>query len=178
VRWGLSCSLGSQAHIQVVGEAADGVETLRKARELRPDVILMDIGMPELNGLAATEILHREQPDIKVLLLSMHPYNAQMPRIIRSGARGFLLKDTRPAEVLAAISKVAAGETCFSASIASHALKQFADGQSATPELRLLTTRERQVLVGIAEGFSNKDIAQVLGISVDSGLVVERSASR
>jgi two-component system nitrate/nitrite response regulator NarL len=157
--------LSFHSHIQVIGEAADGMETLRKARELRPDIILMDIGMPELNGLAATEILHREQPEIKVLLLSMHPYNAQMARILQSGARGFLLKDTRPAEVLEAIRKVAAGETCFSASIASRALKDFANGHGVTPELHLLTTRERQVLVGIAEGLSNKDIAQHLGIS-------------
>ena len=165
VRWGLTRCLGSQAHMEVVGEAADGMEALRKARELSPDVVLMDIGMPELDGLAATEILHREQPQIKVLLLSMHPYNGHMQRIVQSGARGFLLKDVRPTEVVAAIRKVAAGETCFSAEIASQALRDLAQRSLDAPQLAMLTQREREVLVGIAEGFSNKDIGLHLGIS-------------
>jgi DNA-binding NarL/FixJ family response regulator len=151
--------------MEVVGEAADGLETLRKARALSPDVILMDIGMPELDGLEATEILHREQPLIKVLLLSMHPYNGHLMRILESGARGFMLKDARPADVIAAIRKIASGETCFSPEMAGQALKDYAQKNPSSPQLRLLTQREREVLVGIAEGFSNKDIASHLGIS-------------
>ena len=165
VRWGLTRCLSSQAHMEVVGEAADGLEALRKARTLSPDVILMDIGMPELDGLEATEILHREQPAIKVLLLSMHPYNGHVQRILQSGARGFMLKDARPADVVAAIRKIAAGETYFTPEMASKALRDLAQRAPNAPKLTLLTQREREVLVGIAEGFSNKDIALHLRIS-------------
>jgi two-component system nitrate/nitrite response regulator NarL len=165
VRWGLSCYLAPQRHLEVIGEAGNGLEAVRKARQLSPDVILMDIGMPELNGLAATEILHRECPDIKVLLISMDPFKGQMPRILRSGARGFLLKDSQPAEMVAAIRKVAAGQTCFSPAVARQALKDLANTREAGANARLLSERERQVLVGIAEGFSNKNIAKHLSIS-------------
>ena len=114
VRWGLSCCLAPRSDLVIVGEAGDGREAVRKADELCPDIVLMDIEMPELNGLNATELLHRIRPGIKVLLLSMHAYTEYMPRILQSGARGFLLKDARPEEIVAAIHKVMAGETCFS----------------------------------------------------------------
>ena len=109
VRWGLSCFMAPHTELAVIGEAANGIEAVHKTKELHPDVVLMDIDMPELNGLAATEILRRENPLVKVLLLSMHPYTGQMARILQSGARGFLLKDTPPAEVVAAICKVISG---------------------------------------------------------------------
>jgi DNA-binding NarL/FixJ family response regulator len=149
----------------VIGEAADGVEALRKAKELNPDVVLMDVDMPELNGLSATEILRRENPEIKVLLISMHSYTRHMPRILQSGARGFVLKDIKPPELVAAIAKVAAGETCFSSEAARHALNHYANTCGGEAGVSILTGREREVLAGIADGLSNKQLATRLGIS-------------
>lgn len=165
VRWGMSSSIASNQHVQVIGEAINGAEAVRKAKELAPDVVLMDIDMPEMNGLTATEILHRENPAIKVLLLSMHPYTGHMSRILQSGARGFILKSTRLAEIIEAICKVAAGETCFSADLAQHALSNLARHGVAELQRRVLSRREREVLIGIAEGLSNKEIAQRLKVS-------------
>jgi DNA-binding NarL/FixJ family response regulator len=165
VRRGLSCCLAPAENLEVIGEAADGLEAVRKTEELSPHVVLMDIDMPGLNGLSATEILRRDHPAVRVLLLSMHPYTGQMSRILQCGARGFLLKDARPAELIAAICKVAAGETCFSQDVAIQALNQLASKQSRQPESSVLTEREREVLVGIAEGLTNKEIATRLGIS-------------
>ncbi len=165
VRWGLSSCMASNSRVLVVGEAASGTEAVRKAKQLSPDVVLMDIDMPEMNGLTATEILRRENPGIKVLLLSMHPYTGHMARVLQSGARGFILKDTPPAEIIAAICKVAAGETCFSPDVARSALSHFAQRQGAELGGRALSQRESEVLVGIAEGLSNKEIAARLGVS-------------
>ena len=165
VRWGLSCCLTANADIHVIGEAADGREALRKVEELSPDVVLMDIDMPQLNGLSATEILRRKKPEVMVILLSMHPYAEHMARIVHSGARGFLLKDARPEEILAAIRKVGAGETCFSPDLAREALRHFAYNPASDFPGKALSYREREVLIGIAEGLSNKQLALRLGIS-------------
>ena len=165
VRWGLTCCLADRQEVAVIGEASDGLEAVQKAKELSPDVVLMDIDMPKLNGLSATEVLRRENPEVKVLLLSMHPYERHMSRILRSGARGFLLKDTQPADVVTAICKVAAGETCFSPGVAQQALNHFAYSRGGESAGRALSNREREVLIGIAEGLGNKDIAERLGIS-------------
>ena len=165
VRWGITCCLSPHEELMVIGEAADGMEALRKAKELKPDVLLMDIDMPVLNGLSATETLHRENPDIKVILLSMYPWVGHVTRILQSGARGFLLKDTPPPELIEAIVKVGNGETCFSPAIAHRALNQYAHNQAVGSDPDKLTNRERDVLIGIAEGLSNKAMASRLGIS-------------
>jgi DNA-binding NarL/FixJ family response regulator len=165
VRWGLSCCLAPRPDMLVIGEAANGVEAVRKAKELSPDVILMDIDMPELNGLAAAEVLRREDPAIKVIFLSMHPYSNHLPRILRSGARGFLLKNAPPDDIVVSILKVAAGGTCFSPDVAQQALGHLAQSFGAEPEGKALSDREREVLIGIAEGLSNKQLAARLEIS-------------
>lgn len=165
VRWGLSCCLEPRNDLVIIGEASDGREAVRKAGELCPDIVLMDIEMPELNGLSATELLHRTKPGIKVLLLSMHAYAEFMPRILQSGARGFLLKDARPDEIVAAIHKVMDGETCFSSAVAGQALRHLARADTGEFPGKALSNREREVLIGIAEGLSNKQLGERLGIS-------------
>jgi DNA-binding NarL/FixJ family response regulator len=165
VRWGLSCCLAPRAGVVVVGEAANGVEAVRMAKELLPDVVLMDIDMPELNGLEAAELLRRESPASKVIFLSMHPYSTQLPRILRSGARGFLLKSALPDDIVASIVKVAAGGTCFSHDVAQQALGHLAQSLGGEIERKALSDREREVLIGIAEGLSNKQLAARLRIS-------------
>lgn len=165
VRWGLSCCLATRPDLVVVGEASNGLEAMSKAKELLPDVLVMDIDMPELNGLAAAELLRRENPAIKVLFLSMHPYSMHLPRILRSGARGFLLKNTNPDEIVASIVKVAGGGTCFSPDVAQQALGHFAQSISGEHEVKALSDRECEVLIGIAEGLSNKQLAVRLQIS-------------
>jgi two-component system, NarL family, nitrate/nitrite response regulator NarL len=165
VRWGMTCCLAPHPELMVVGEAADGVAAVRKAKEFCADVVLMDIEMPELNGLSATEILRRENPEVKVLLLSMYSYTGHMTRILQSGARGFLLKNTPPAEVVAAILTVARGGTCFGADMARQVLNQFANTRGSAFDDKGLSQREREVLIGIAEGLGNKEIGALLGIS-------------
>jgi two-component system, NarL family, nitrate/nitrite response regulator NarL len=166
VRRGLSSCLALHEQVVVVGEAVDGQEGIRKAKELLPDVVLMDIDMPHLNGLSATEILRRENPNIKVLVLSMHRHPEYVMRILQSGARGYVLKEASPEELLGAIQTIQSGETFFSPDIARLALNQFVHGPGEGPHPAQLSNREREVLVAIAEGLSNKEIASRLGVGV------------
>jgi two-component system, NarL family, nitrate/nitrite response regulator NarL len=166
VRRGISSCLARQDRLMIVGEAADGVEAVRKARELSPDIILMDIDMPHMDGLAVTEVLRKEMPNIKVLILSMHSATDYVLRIIQSGARGYVLKQASPEELVKAIETVDAGESFFSPDVARVALNQFVRGPGEGPTPAHLTNREREVLVQIAEGLSNKEIASHLGVGV------------
>ncbi len=166
VRRGISSCLARQEHLEIVGEAADGYEAMRKARELVPDIVLMDIHMPQMNGLAVTELLRKEQPQTKVLILSMHSDADYVLRIIQSGAQGYVLKVAPPEELVRAIETVSAGETYFSSDVARIALNQFVRGGGEPPGAAQLTNREREVLVHIAEGRSNKEIACQLGVGV------------
>ena len=158
--------LALQDRIQVVGEAADGREALDKVRALKPDVVLMDIDMPLMNGMAATDLLRREQASIKVIILSMYSNTDYVMRIIECGARGFILKEAPPQELVQAIEAVHAGQTHFSQDVARVALNQVVRGSGESSPLSRLTNREREVLVQIAEGLSNKEIAHQLSIGV------------
>lgn len=168
VRRGLTMCFAQQPRIQVVGEACDGRDALNKARELRPEIILMDIDMPQMNGLAVTDLLRREMPEIKVLILSMYANTDYVMRIIQCGARGFVIKEAPTEEVLKAIETVHAGGSHFSPDVARVALNHVvrgSNGDHTAPVMRL-TNREREVLLQIAEGLSNKEIAYTLNIGV------------
>jgi len=158
--------LGQRQHVEVVGEAADGREALCKAREMLPDIVLMDIEMPRMNGLEAADALRKELPQVKVLILSMYQHPGFVSRVIDCGARGYLLKEALSEELFQAIDTVNGGQAYFSPEIARIALNGFLPGKRHEPEQTELSKREREVLMQIAEGYTNKEIARNLSLGV------------
>jgi DNA-binding NarL/FixJ family response regulator len=164
VRRGIVCCLEKHSQLEIVGEAADGQETLRKAKELLPDVLLTDIDMPHMTGLALTEVLAKELPQIKVLMLSTHTNTEFVLRCAQSGARGYVLKQASPEEFVQAIETVHAGQSFFSADVARVALNQMVRGKEQGPDPSDLSNREREIVTFIADGLCNKEIACKLNI--------------
>ena len=166
VRKGLLSCLSTKEHIKVVGEAIDGNDAIRKVKELSPDIVLMDVQMPQMDGLAVTEALRKQAPQVKVLILSMQSNRESVLRIIKAGARGYVLKDAPTEELVRAIETVKSGEAFFSQPVAQIALNQYVSDTDENKPIAKLSEREREVLGLIAEGKSNKEIAMHLGIGV------------
>ncbi len=167
VRSGLRTLLASMADMVVVGEAANGEEAITRAMELQPDIILMDLHMPGLNGVEATRSIVQANPHIGILVLTMLEDDASVFAAMRAGARGYLLKGADQTEVLRAINVVAHGEAIFSPPIAHRLMQYFANMRPILPPNAFpdLTAREREILGLIAQGKSNVEIAEELVLS-------------
>jgi DNA-binding NarL/FixJ family response regulator len=164
VRQGFKMILAAQPDMEIVGEAGNGREAVELAGQLQPDVVVMDVAMPELNGIEATRRLADVSPRTRVLALSMHKDSVYVREILRAGARGYLLKDAISSDLLAAVRAVSRGEGYLSPGVSDAVLNDYR--RHVTDPIDLLTSREREVLQMIAEGKTNKEIAVVLNLSV------------
>lgn len=164
VRQGFKMILAAQPDMEVVGEAANGRQAIEMAEQLRPDIVVMDVAMPELNGVEATRRLTALSPHSRVLALSMHKVSTYVREILRAGARGYLLKDSFDTDLLAAVRAIYRGEGYLSPSVSEAVLSDYR--KQVTDPVDLLTSREREILQMIAEGKTNKEIASLLNLSV------------
>jgi two-component system response regulator NreC len=168
MRTGLRALLERQPNLEVVGESENGRETVALAASLRPDVVVMDVGMPVLNGIEATQTIVTQCPTIAVVILSMHADESYVMRALKAGARGYLLKDSGAADLISAIQAVSQNKSFFSPKVSRilaedyiRVLKQ----KGAVDSYDLLTSREREILQLLAEGKANKEVSTDLNIS-------------
>lgn len=168
LREGIRALIDDQEDMQVVGEAEDGLATVKKVAKLQPDVVVMDIAMPLLNGLEATRQIRRDFPQVKVLILTMHDNEEYIRQVLAAGALGYVLKDAAARDLLGAIRTVNQGEAVLSPAITRLVIEDYLRWGDIRPEDTTdgLTAREREVLQLIAEGYTNKEIAGIMSLSV------------
>jgi len=168
VRKGLRFLLERQPGMEVVGEASEGREAVRLCAELAPNVVIMDVAMPQLNGIDATAQIVKHNPGIGIVILSMHADESYLVRALSAGAKGYLLKDSAEADLVRAVQVVAQGRPFFSPQITQSLLEDYVktlQQRGLQDSYELLTDREREVLQLLAEGKSNKEVATVLDLS-------------
>ena len=169
IRAGLRLVLEQQPDVTVVGEADDGRQAVALAEELKPDVVVMDVGMPSLNGIEAAAHVKQSQPSIAVVMLSMHSDEGYILRALRAGATGYILKDSAEADLVSAVRAVAEGKSFFSPKVSRILLEDYVRKlrkSGAEDSYDLLSAREREILQLVAEGKSSKEIANLLSLSV------------
>ncbi len=171
VRKGICLQLQQHEQFQVVGEAGDGREAVQMAETLKPDIIVMDIAMPNLNGIDATEQIMKNSPQIGVILLSMHSDDSYLSRALNAGARGYLVKETADADLPRAVEVAAQGKPFFSPAISKLLVEDYVrrmQQQGLKDPYELLTVREKETLQLAAEGKTNKEIAKILDVGVST----------
>ncbi len=168
VRHGLKLLIEGQPDMKVIGEASDGADAIQQALELKPDVVVMDISMPGMNGLVATRTLKKAQPHAAIVTLTRHGDDAYLQELLRAGVSGYVLKQSAPAELLQAIRAAAAGGQYLDPALTRRVTAKFLGGQGARISKSgvTITERESAVLRHIASGYSNKEIAARLSLSV------------
>jgi DNA-binding NarL/FixJ family response regulator len=169
VRRGLCSLLHAHLDWMVCGEAADGREAVEKAQQLKPDVVVLDVGMPCLNGLEATRQILKAAPQAKILVLTLHDSDQIAQEVLNAGARGLLLKSDAARDLIAAVEAVSRNKTYFTSKVAAMVLEGYLKGGTAGPQAApgrsRLTPREREIVQLLAEGKSTKEVAVVLGVS-------------
>jgi two-component system, NarL family, response regulator NreC len=169
IRSGLRLVLERQADFEVVGEASDGREAVARANELKPDVVVMDLAMPNLNGIEASRQITATLPDTCIVVLTMHSDEEYVLRALKAGARGYLLKESAEQDLLAAVRNVSEGKAFFSPLVSRMLVEDYVrqlQDRDIEDSYELLTGRERETLQLVAEGKSNKEVAAILNVSV------------
>ncbi|SEB77549.1 two component transcriptional regulator, LuxR family [Pseudomonas saponiphila] len=165
-RTGFVALLAGNPEFEVVGQAKDGEEALVLCEQLRPDIAILDIRMPRLNGLGAARLLQQRQPEVKVVIFTMDDSPDHLEAAMTAGAVGYLLKDASRDEVIGALQRVAQGEEALNSAVSARLLRRMTErGSGQLPQAQALTARERQVLGLVAGGFSNREIGEKLGIT-------------